>query len=150
MVSFPKKINTRFFYYFLVLDFTHTLSCPHYVIACGMLIKTVLNQESTTRLIHRARPATTHVRITLEIHSLPLLTHRFFNGQLINVSVSLFHLSLTSFFFFASFISFSSFLTRHSCHFIFHIPAGAQNKENRFRFPLGKLDTLFQLEGISY
>lgn len=65
---------------------TLTLSSLHYVIVCGMLIVTVLDQELTTGLIHKAKPATIHGKTMLRIHFLPLLTIRFFNVKHIEVS----------------------------------------------------------------
>lgn len=77
-----------------LLDFTHTPSCLHCVIAYGMQIKTASRQESTTRLIHKARPGSIHDKIMPAIHSLPLLTHKFFSVQHTNVSTSTSKLSL--------------------------------------------------------
>lgn len=78
-----------------LLDFTRTPNCLHYVIACGMQIKTVSHQESTTRLIHKARHGTIHDKIMPVIHFLPLLTQKFFSDQHTNVSASKKHTGAT-------------------------------------------------------
>ena len=100
-----------------LLGFTRTPNFLNYAIACGMQIKTASHQESTTRLIHKARHASIHDKIMPEIHFLHLLTQKFFSVQHTNVSASncklyVFHLKFESICKLYLILDFSIFLFR--------------------------------------